>query len=50
MNGGRSENERRATEARRAKQSMPCIGDAAQRRIGRVEPFAALHFAFVVSL
>lgn len=44
------ENERQAIETRRAKQPMPCIGDAAQRRIGRLEPFGALHLAFVVSL
>lgn len=44
------ENGRRATDSRRAKQPMLRIGDAAQRRIGRLEPFGALHFAFGISL
>ena len=44
------ENERQATETRRAKQAMLRIVDAAQRRIGRLDPFAALHVPFVVSL
>ncbi len=44
------ENERRATEPRRAKPPMPGIGDGAERGIGCLEPFAALHIAFVVSL
>ena len=44
------ENERQAAEARGAKRPMPRIGDGARRWSGRLEPVAALHLAFVVSL
>ena len=44
------ENEAQRPPARRAKQTMPRIGDAAQRCRRALRPFAAPHVPFIVSL